>query len=182
MNANDKISIFIKLNFPAAITCWRDTGIPTLFMLAQKGLESGWGDHAPQFNSSGMTPGPAWKGRTQLLRTEEDFPDNNRQLHKFPEVISITAYTKDGKTRYKWVVRRLFRAYDSAAEAWTDYGRFLKEQKRYASAFNFSDPRKFADAIAAAGYATGPKYAEELKKCITSVENRLPILNLTLPV
>lgn len=182
MNINDKISLFIKNNFYAAVKCWRDSGIPVLFILAQKGLESGWGDHAPQFNSSGMTPGPAWKGKTQLLRTEEDFPDNNRQVHKFPEVISITPYkTDDGKTRYKWVVRRLFRAYDSAAEAWTDYGRFLKEQKRYAPAFKFSDPYQFTDAIAAAGYATGAKYAVKLKDCIDSVQNRLPLLGLKLP-
>jgi len=181
MTPTDKISVFIKMNFYAAVACWKEASIPVLFILAQKGLESAWGDHAPQFNSSGMTPGPAWKGRTQLLKTTEDFPDNNRQLHKFPEVIGITPYIKDGKTRYKWVVRRLFRAYDSAAEAWTDYVRFLKEQRRYAAAFKFTDPEKFTDAIAAAGYATGPAYATELKNCIKSVSKRLPALGLTIP-
>ena len=201
MNENDKISIFIKLHFPAAVKCWRDTAdrneegeieynedgtqkgsIPVLFILAQKGLESGWGDHSPQFNSSGLTPGPSWKGRTQLLPTTEDFPDKDRSKHKFPEVINIVPYkAKDGTIRYTWHVKRLFRAYDSASEAWVDYGKFLKEQERYAPAFEFTDPKKFATAIAAAGYATSRAYTESLHDCIDSVYSRLPLLGLRVP-
>jgi flagellar protein FlgJ len=181
-NVNDNISVFIKLNFYAAVQCWKETGIPVLFILAQKGLESGWGESSPQFNSAGLTPGPNWKGRTQLLKTTEEFPDANRSLRKFPEVISITPFkTSGGKQMYRWVVRRLFRAYDSVSEAWIDYGRFLKEQKRYATAFKFKDPRAFADAIDAAGYATSEVYAKKLKDCIASVEKRLPDLGLKVP-
>lgn len=182
MSDNDKIKSFVRLYFPAAVKTWRDTSIPVLFTLAQKGLESDWGNEAPQFNSAGLTPGSSWKGRTQLLKTTEEFPDNNRNLHKFPEVLSITPFkTEKGKQMYRWVVRRWFRAYDSAAEAWTDYAKFLKEQKRYQPAFEFTDAKQFADAIAVAGYATGSKYAKSLKACIDSVVKRMPELGLKLP-
>ncbi|SHK92372.1 Flagellum-specific peptidoglycan hydrolase FlgJ [Chitinophaga jiangningensis] len=182
MTSNDKISIFIKLNFYAAVACWKTTGIPVLFILGQKGLESDWGNSAPQFNSSGMTPGPEWTGRIQVLRTEEDLPDNNRQKHKFKTVHNITPYkTKDGKKRYIWDVDREFRAYDSAAEAWIDYGRFLTGIERYQPAFEFTDAKQFAKAIAAAGYATGVNYEKSLLACIDSVASRLSLLGFVVP-
>jgi len=203
VDQNDKIKSFVRLYFPAAVKTYRDTAdkdkdgkpiinkdgtlkgaIPVLFTLAQKGLESDWGNKAPGFNFSGLTAGKNWKGKTQTIRTKEDLPDKDRTKHKFKYVYSITAYKTDkGMIRYIWDVDRDdFRAYDSAAEAFTDHAVFLKETARYKPAFRYSDPKRFADAIAAAGYASGQQYAKSLKACIDSVARRVAELGLKVPV
>ena len=62
-----------------------------------------------------------------------------------------------------------FRAYTSFADAADDYGRFLKENSRYASCFQHTtDPVRFAQGVAAAGYATAPDYAAALTRIIRS--------------
>ena len=182
MNANDKISTFIKLYFGAAVKSWRETGQPVTFVLGDAGLESDWGNKAPQNAFFGIKAGRGWMGKKQQLPTQEVFPDNNRSLHKFPAVHRIVEFTDPhGKTMYRWYVDDWFRAYDTAAEGFADHGRFLLENPRYAPAFDHSDAREFATEIAAAGYATEPAYAKLLHDCIDSVENRLPLLGLTVP-
>ena len=192
MNANDKISIFIKLYFPAAVKAWRQTivrneedkiikQVPILSVLAQGGLESDWGENAPGSAFHGIKADSKWKGKKQLKRTFEIFGDNNRKLHVFPEVISITAFKDGNKTKYKWVVKDWFRAYDSAEEGFTDYCRFLEDNPRYAAAFTVTEPKAFSVSVAAAGYATGLGYAKLVKDCIDSVANRLPLLGLQIP-
>jgi flagellum-specific peptidoglycan hydrolase FlgJ len=75
-------------------------------------------------------------------------------------VISVTP-RPDGKFTY--VVRDWFRVYPSPAEAFLAHGHFLRDNHRYAPAFqHLDDPFAFARAVAAAGYATDPTYAAVL--------------------
>ena len=56
-----------------------------------------------------------------------------------------------------------FKAYTTLADSITDHGRFFHDNERYHRAFAVkNDPRAFAYAIAAAGYATAPDYAPAL--------------------
>ena len=56
-----------------------------------------------------------------------------------------------------------FRKYNSPAESFTDHGNFLRQNKRYAGAFQHTnDPEQFARDIQKAGYATDPNYAKQL--------------------
>ncbi len=57
-----------------------------------------------------------------------------------------------------------FRAYHSAFESYEDHSRFLASGKRYASLFKLktSDYKGWAHGLKAAGYATNPKYAQQL--------------------
>ena len=63
----------------------------------------------------------------------------------------------------QWVdVKSPFRAYNSADDSFLDHGLFLAENSRYAPAFRTTTANDFARAIAAAGYATDPSYANKL--------------------
>ncbi len=61
------------------------------------------------------------------------------------------------------VVPEPFRAYNDPGESFLDHGMFFLQNSRYHSAFRYTtDPRRFAQAIADAGYATDPDYAPKL--------------------
>lgn len=128
----------------------RATGIPARFALAQAALESGWGrreirgaDGATSFNVFGIKAGRGWAGRTVDVLTTE-FVDGVAQK----------------------VVQK-FRAYESYAEAFTDWARLLKGNPRYAQALAAGDdPARFAQSLQAAGYATDPAYAAKLTRVL----------------
>lgn len=143
-----------------------ESGVPALVTLGQAALESGWGAHAPRFNFFGIKAKqtePA-EGR-QLLRTREVL--GTAHATGFPEVISVTPRA-DG--RYDYVVRAWFRAYPDARAAFRDHGRFLRANRRYAHAFGLRDPFAFAQAVAAAGYATEPNYGQVLSEVMRTIE------------
>jgi flagellum-specific peptidoglycan hydrolase FlgJ len=132
--------------------------VPVLVTLGQAALESNWGRSAPGNNFFGIRARESDPPETrQLLRTREVL---SRPDVQFPEVISVTP-RPDG--RHDYVVRAWFRAYPSPAEAFEAHGRFLRDNHRYAAAFeHLDDPYAFARAVADAGYATAPNYYEIL--------------------
>lgn len=149
-----------------AETSQTETGVPALVTLGQAALESGWGRHAPGNNFFGIkakaTDPPESR---QLLRTREVL---GRPDATFPEVISVTP-RPDG--RYDYVVRDWFRVYPSPAEAFIAHGKFLRNNSRYAPAFeHLDDPYEFARAVAAAGYATAPNYYDSLAARMREIE------------
>jgi flagellar protein FlgJ len=65
--------------------------------------------------------------------------------------------------------RAAFRAYDSLAEGFADYAKFLRDNPRYAEALrNGRDPGRYAAALQAAGYATDPRYARKITDILES--------------
>jgi len=160
--------LFFKLYYRDALISERETGVPALVVMAQAAVESAWGEKAPGNMFFGIKAGASYKGKRQLLTTREV---HTTRSVKYPEVISITRRA-DGKYDYR--VKDWFRAYDTAAESFADHGRFLRDNPRYAAAFETTDPLLFVERIAAAGYATDPGYAELLKKIIKSLEAFVP--------
>lgn len=57
-----------------------------------------------------------------------------------------------------------FRAYDSAKQSYEDHSRFLRNSPRYASLFHLrvTDYKAWARGLKACGYATNPRYADNL--------------------
>lgn len=157
---------FITKHLPFALETERKTGISALFTLAQSALETGWGKHAPgnmMFGVKSKESMPAEK--RQLVQTTEIL-DTDKE--KFPVIISIEK-RPDGK--YKYIVQDWFRKYDTPEESFTDHARLFLTNKRYAKALEVkTDPYKFAEEVAKAGYATEPTYAERLKGVIRKVE------------
>lgn len=124
------------------------TGIPAEFLLAQAGLESGWGQHQPHANGVlshnlfGIKAGANWHGKVVQVATTE--------------------YINGVAQR----VTQPFRAYDSYAAAFHDYAQLLTGNARYARALHADSGQSFAGALQKAGYATDPHYAAKLARAI----------------
>jgi LysM repeat protein len=115
------------------------TGIPASITLAQGIIESG----------AGKSP----------LATEA----NNHFGIKCHEDWKGEGYTYDDDRR-----NECFRKYDSTVQSFYDHSNFLKTRQRYAVLFTYDslDYKAWAKGLKSCGYATNPKYADVLIKCI----------------
>lgn len=131
---------FIATFTPPAKASQLKTGIPWQFTVAEAGLESGWGLHCVAFNLFGIKAqkGDGWTGARSALSSREVVNGQDRMMVSF------------------------FRAYTSWEESITDHAKFLTENPRYKAAFETKTPQDFARAVAAAGYATDPNYAQKI--------------------
>jgi flagellar protein FlgJ len=128
------------------------TGIPAKFMIGQAALESGWGkreiknaDGSSSHNLFGIKAGPGWKGKVATAVTTE--------------YVNGVPQTKVEK----------FRAYDSYADSFKDYGNMLASNPRYEKVLaSAGDAHKFAHGLQKAGYATDPHYAAKLSNIISN--------------
>ena len=160
---------FIKQYKPFALETERKTGISHLFILSQAALESGWGKSVPGNMFFGVKAGKDTPdNKKQLLTTTEILSGPNLK-HLFPLVISVKMLPSG---KYKYTVKDWFRKYDTPEECFTDHAQFFFKNKRYAKALLVrSDPYKFAEEIAKAGYATAIDYESSLKKLIKMIES-----------
>lgn len=129
---------FIDQIAPAAQACMRMTGIPASFTIAQAALESSWGARAPGCNLFGIKAGRSWKG---------------------PVVVFSTHEVINGK---RIALEDQFRLYRDWAECLADRADFFRKNPRYAKCFEETTGPGWARAVARAGYATDPDYAEKL--------------------
>lgn len=129
---------FIAAIAPAAQACAKRTGVPASVTVAQAALESSWGKRAPSMNLFGIKADASWRGPVTSQVTHEVVNG---------ETITITAR---------------FRAYSDWQGSIDDHAAFLTGNPRYRPAFEFKDGPNFARAIAKAGYATDPLYADKL--------------------
>ncbi len=129
---------FIAAVSPAARISAGNTGIPASFTVAEAALESGWGAHCPGMNLFGVKADSSWHGPVTVRRTRE---------------------IVQGKPI---VINAKFRAYTDWLGSIEDHALFLQDNPRYRLAFAHKDGEGFAQAVAAAGYATDPDYADKL--------------------
>ncbi len=133
---------FIAAIGPAAQASMRTTKVPASFTIAQAALESGWAQSqlsTTGFNLFGVKADASWKGATLMLPTKEFI---NKQW------VTVSA---------RW------RKYASWLDCLNDHAAFLLNNKRYQPAFaHTNDAEAFARAVAAAGYATDPDYANKV--------------------
>lgn len=145
----DPRNSFVTKASAGAQAGFAEFGVPASVTLAQAVLESGWGKFhlGPANNYFGIKAFERG-GRVDLGPIASGFVV--RQTH---EVLG-------GRDV---VVSARFRSYRSLGDSMRDHGHFLRANSRYAPAFAFSrDPNGFARAIAKAGYATDPAYADKL--------------------
>ncbi|MCF7830542.1 glucosaminidase domain-containing protein [Candidatus Gracilibacteria bacterium] len=128
-------------------------GVPWEVCLAQSSLESNFGSRALGKNFFGIKAMKNYQGETQEFLTTEYFDER-----------------KEVATR---MVDK-FRAYDSMADSFNDYGRFLANNSRYRVAFQYkNNPRAFLETVIASGYATDPNY-------VSKAEQKLGMLGYSL--
>ena len=147
------VKAFIERMRPHAEAAAKVVGVPADLLLAQAGLETGWGksqpktaDGAASHNLFGLKAGRAWNGATA--------------------VASTTEYVAGALVR---TVDR-FRSYGSYTEAFQDFGRLITGSGRYAKAVaSTDDPVTYATQLQRGGYATDPHYADKLIRAIRLV-------------
>lgn len=132
------VTQFIDTTLPAAARAAAVYGVNPIGMMAQAALETGWGKSAPGNMYFGIKATPSWRGKTQQLWTTE-------YVNGVPQRVLAT-----------------FRAYDTPAQSFADYGALISSTPRYRAALSYpaySQADDYIRAIAAAGYATAPDYA-----------------------
>lgn len=142
---------------PHAEAAAKKLGVSADWLIAQAGLETGWGrsqpksaDGAASNNLFGMKTGSRWTGASVAAATVE--------------VVAGVAQP----------VVAAFRAYGTVADAFQDYARVMQSSRRYAGALGAGDARGWAAGLAKAGYATDPRYAEKLTQAIAMVGRHAP--------
>jgi flagellar protein FlgJ len=136
---------FVARLLPDARRAAERLGVEPRVLLAQAALETGWGAAIPREaeggsanNLFGIKAGGAWDG---------------------PQTARWTIEFRDGIAERK---RESFRAYENPAASFADYVDLIANTPRYAAArANAADPEAYARAVAAAGYATDPAYADK---------------------
>jgi flagellar protein FlgJ len=153
--------VFVREITPRAKAVAEKLGLSPDVLVAQAALETGWGQHIikhPDGSSSnnlfGIKADRRWDGPIVRVATLE--------------------YLGGRPVR----VNAAFRAYQGIDESLQDYVDFLSGNPRYREALDAApEPRRFARALADAGYATDPDYADKLN----AIHRRIAAMDLDSP-
>lgn len=141
---------FIGRAAPPAQASQRDFGVPASVTIAQAILESGWGQHH-------IGDANNYFGIKAVRR-----PDGTVYFGSIATGF-VEVPTREVINGRDVMVRALFRSYPNMEASFRDHGAFLRNNGRYAPAFQVTNnPDEFARAIHRAGYATDPRYADVL--------------------
>jgi flagellar protein FlgJ len=165
--APDTARHFTRMLWPHAERAGRELGVDPEAIVAQAALESGWGratlrhpDGRNSFNVFGIKATPDWSGARVSVPTLE-----------YEDGVAVRQ-------------RAEFRSYGSYGEAFSDYARLIKTRPRYRAALGAGGGEAFAEALARAGYATDPAYAQKiravldgapLREALADVRGRTPV-------
>ncbi|MCC7413382.1 MAG: flagellar assembly peptidoglycan hydrolase FlgJ [Gammaproteobacteria bacterium] len=143
LDAVDTPEAFVAAVAPHARTAAGRLGTSAEVLIAQSALETGWGrkvmrrpDGSSSYNMFGIKADASWTGARVRVPTLE---------------------YQDGVARRELAE---FRAYDSLADSFEDYVRFIEGHPRYAPALEHAPlAENYISALQRAGYATDPGYA-----------------------
>jgi flagellar protein FlgJ len=138
---------FIETLLPYAKKTAQALGVSPVVLIAQSALETGWGkkiingtDNQSSLNLFNIKAHKNWQGK-QVAKE------------------SLEVENGIGVKR-----RSNFRAYNSLAHSFADYGHFISSNKRYQQALQQGgDAERYIEELQQAGYATDPRYAEKIK-------------------
>lgn len=132
---------FIAALAPAARASMLKTKIPASFVIAEGALESAWGASqlaAQALNLFGVKADAAWHGDVLTMQTREF-------MHG------------------QWaMVPARWRKYANWQGCIDDHADFFRQNPRYTKCFLETTGEGWAHAVAAAGYATDPAYADKI--------------------
>ena len=143
IDANPAHWAFIQAAIGPAQESQRETGVPASVTIGQAIHESAWG--ASRLSREG-------NNYFGIKASGQPGPRGVIRMGTWEHIDGANVTVIDG-----------FRAYNNMAESFVDHGRFLVENKRYATAMaNLDDPRVFIRLVAQAGYATDPNYTRKV--------------------
>lgn len=135
---------FIDSMMPLASDAADRIGVDPAMLVAQAGLETGWGKRMMNNNLFGIKAGSGRKGAGA----------------------STIEYVNGKPVRMK----ASFRAYSSPEESFADYADLITKSKRYRNAVEVAgDPQAYAWALKEGGYATDPAYARKMISAYNSI-------------
>ena len=147
------VQAFVDKLRPHAEAAAKAMGVPAEYLLAQAGLETGWGRSLPaaanggsSHNLFGVKAGAGWTGAVAQAKTTEY--ENGRAVQSAAH----------------------FRSYGSFGEAFQDFAKLLRTSPRYSGVLaHADDPNAYAAGLQRAGYATDPLYGAKLARAIQAV-------------
>jgi hypothetical protein len=148
---------FVEQAGPLARKSSARTGVPASVTLAQAILES--------------ASGTLTAGANNYFGIKARVVDEDEGIFRWESTAVGCVHKPTYESEGKRLVRQIgqFRMYRGMEDSFYDHGMFLRENSRYAPAFEHSDdPANFARAIAKAGYATDPSYADLLIRLINN--------------
>lgn len=149
--------------------------VPALFVLAQSAVETAWGEKAPGNMMFGIKDTDGINGNEQLITTTEFSKNPNANFKNI-----ISKVWSDKYKQWKYTIKSYFRKYNTPKDSFVDHILFFLTNARYKDNWEKCglDPYKWADEVAADGYATGPSYASLIKQIIKSLEQVVKDLGL----
>jgi flagellum-specific peptidoglycan hydrolase FlgJ len=171
---------FLNRIRPLAEAEQKISGIHPDITVTQAAHESRWGDSGLAVKANnlfGKTAGKLWLDANYPVVEMETWefsplPPEKIQYWNRPGDIKERKVRKSGGTDL--VVLVPFRKFASWPEAIRDWAEAISLSKRYAKAYEVAKSGNFeqyAKEVAAAGYATDPKYAEKLIKVYQEVKS-----------
>jgi len=146
---------FIEEITPYANDAALELGVDPKVLIAQAGIETGWGKHiaknadgTPSNNLFNIKTTKGWKGKSTTITTHE---------------------IESGKSVKQ---KASFRSYSSYKESFQDYTKFIKENKRYSKAIEAGakgDSAGYIKEISKAGYATDISYSSKVLKTAAGI-------------
>jgi flagellar protein FlgJ len=150
------VQAFVDKLRPHAEAAAKALGVPAHLLIAQAGLETGWGRSQPRntdgsasHNLFGIKAGSSWRGGSVAAATTE-----------FVHGAAVRTVEK-------------FRSYGSYTDAFRDLARLLSTRRYSEAVANAADPAAYAKSLQRAGYATDPAYADKLTQAIRMVSRQL---------
>jgi len=137
---------FIDMAGESARPSQSEYGVPASVTIAQAILESGWGESGLAKKAKNYFGMKCHDGETGPIAVD---------------CVKTDTWECDAKNC--WDTKAWFRVYDSVADSFSDHGRNLHENSRYAKAFDHTDDADaFIREVHKAGYATDPKYTDKI--------------------
>lgn len=148
--SKEQQAAFVKDVYPHAVDAAKQIGVDPSVLVAQAGLETGWGTKFPKnadgsssYNYFSIKPGSNYAGPTTVPTTTHE------------QNASGEAHTESDA----------FRSYKSPQESFSDYVAFLKANPRYKNVLanaKGQDATSYATALQKAGYATDTQYGSKV--------------------
>ena len=153
-----KPETFINKMMPMAEKVARNLGTDARALVAQAGLETGWGKSMVQTADGKLSH--------NLFNIKADQRWDGERMWK--QTLEFDAHGLPGQQK------AAFRAYNSYEASFEDYVTFLRSSSRYNDAVRHAgDGDRFVEELQKAGYATDPDYASKIKRIMV----REPLLN-----
>lgn len=151
---------FVAAVLPHADRAAATLGVDPILLIAQTALETGWGKGLAVDEGGRILPAQAANAGQHYFGIKADSRWQGPVVHA--QTLEYVAGVPERQ-------RASFRGYTSPAEAFDDYAQFIQSSPRYADALKHAaEPRRYAEGLQQAGYATDPGYANKLMRLFDS--------------